>query len=167
MRQLLAAALATTALLSQPLLAHEYEHGDLHIDHPWSRAMPSVATTGAAYLIIRNSGDSADTLLSASTPAAGHTELHEHVHEDGLMKMRELPEVEIAAGEQVEFKPGGYHVMLFNLQQPLDAGTEFPLTLTFANAGEIEVNVHVEDNGGEHHGHGDHDDHHDSHDHHH
>lgn len=166
MRHLLAATLATTALLSQPLLAHDYKLGDLHIDHPWSRAMPAVATTGAAYLVIRNSGENTDTLLSASTPAAGKTELHEHVHEDGLMKMRELPQVEIAAGEQVEFKPGGYHVMMFNLKQPLDAGTKFPLTLTFAIAGEIEVDVHVEDNGGGHSDHGNHSDS-ESHDHHH
>lgn len=150
MRHLLAAALATTALLSQPLLAHEYQHGDLFIDHPWSRAMPATATTGATYLTIRNDGERADTLLGASTPAAGYTELHEHVHEDGLMKMREMPQVDIAAGEQVEFKPGGYHVMLFNLQQSLDAGTSFPMTLTFANAGEVEVEVQVEHNGAGH-----------------
>ncbi|SDU05964.1 copper chaperone PCu(A)C [Halopseudomonas salegens] len=150
MRHLLTAALATAALLAQPLLANEYKHGDLSIDNPWSRAMPAVAQTGAVYLTIRNDGDKTDTLLSASTPAAGKTELHEHVHEDGLMKMREMSEVIIAAGETVEFKPGGYHVMLFSLQQELSAGSELPLTLIFAEAGEIEVSVQVVPSRGSH-----------------
>ena len=72
----------------------------------------------------------------------------------GVMKMRAIPAIDIKAGAKVELKPGGYHVMLMELKQPLKNGDRFPLTLTFEKAGKIEVSVWVEDmaskGGGEH-----------------
>ena len=94
-------------------------------------------------MVIENRGDTSDTLMGAVTPVAGYTELHEHVHEGELMKMRRIKEVVIAPGEQVEFSPGGHHVMLFELKEPLVAGNKYPMTLTFERAGEVEVEVHV------------------------
>jgi len=132
-----------TALFSAQSMAHDYTAGDLHIEHPWSRALPPVAPTGAAYLTIENRGQHSDRLLAADTPIAGHAELHEHVHEDGLMKMQQINDIEIAPGERVEFTPGGHHIMLFDLQQPLVAGHSYPLTLTFEQAGEVAIEVVV------------------------
>lgn len=83
--------LGLTLLLPTLLVqAHEYEAGQLHIDHPWSREMPPVAPTAAAYFVIHNKGSEADRLLSVSTPVAGKAELHEHVHADGVMKMQQV-----------------------------------------------------------------------------
>lgn len=124
--------------------AHEFDSGELHVDHPWSRALPPVAKTGAAYLAITNHGVQADQLLGADTPAAAKVEMHEHLHADGVMKMQQVKELSIAAGEKLTFKPGGYHLMLFNLKQPLVAGETFPLTLHFAEAGDVEVVVNVQ-----------------------
>lgn len=125
--------------------AHEYDVADLHIIHPWARALPPVAPTGAAYLTIENRGTVADTLTEVSTPVAGHAEIHEHIHQDGLMKMQQIDGLPLPAGDSVNFKPGGYHIMLFNLKQPLVAGERFPLTLHFQQAGQLDVEVAVEE----------------------
>lgn len=146
MRALLTALLMGGTLLgvgNTQALAHEYTEGDLHIQHPWSRALPPVAPTGAAYMVIENRGETSDTLISASTPVAGYTELHEHVYQDDLMKMQRIEHVKIAPGEQVEFSPGGHHVMLFELKEPLVAGHSYPMTLTFERAGEVKIDVQV------------------------
>jgi copper(I)-binding protein len=142
---LLKKTLLIAALLSPSLFAnaHDYSVGNLHIEHPWSRAMPPVAPTAAAYFVVHNKGSDADRLLSASTPVAGKAELHEHIHADGLMKMQQVQNVEIPAGGEVKFEPMGYHVMLFNLKQQAKDGERFPLTLTFEKAGAVEVEIAV------------------------
>lgn len=125
--------------------AHDYTVGSLQVAHPWARASAGAAPTGAAYLAIENRGDAADRLLSASTPAAERAELHTHIHEGGVMKMREVEGgIELPAGEQVFLAPGGLHVMLMGLKAPLKEGERFPLTLTFEKAGELQVEVAVE-----------------------
>ncbi|WP_296129779.1 copper chaperone PCu(A)C [Pseudomonas sp. Ga0074129] len=143
---LLKKTLLIAALLSPSLFAnaHDYSVGNLHIEHPWSRAMPPVAPTAAAYFVVHNKGSEADRLLSASTPVAGKAELHEHIHADGLMKMQQVQSVEIPAGGEVKFEPMGYHVMLFNLKQQAKDGERFPLTLTFEKAGAVEVEIAVQ-----------------------
>lgn len=140
-KTLLALSLLLPSLFAQ---AHEFDVGQLHIDHPWSREMPPVAPTAAAYFVIHNKGSEADRLLSASTPVAGKAELHEHVHADGVMKMQQVQNVAVPAGDVVKFEPMGYHVMLFNLKQQAKDGERFPLTLTFEKAGSVEVEVAVQ-----------------------
>lgn len=134
---------ALVALLAAPAIAADFDVADIRISDPWSRALPPVSPTGAAYLTIHNRGEATDRLIGAQTPTAGHAELHEHVHQDGLMKMQKLESISIDAGEQVSFEPGGYHVMLFDLKQPLTEGTPFPLTLQFEKAGSVELEVEV------------------------
>ena len=122
-------------------LAHEFDAGSLHIDHPWSRTLRPVAPSTYGYLSIANHGEQADELLGADTPAADKVEIHEHKHVDGLMKMQQVQTLPIAPGETLVLQPGGYHLMLFNLKQPLVAGEHFPLTLHFSKAGDVEVVV--------------------------
>jgi hypothetical protein len=142
---LLKKTLLIAALLSPSLFAsaHAYNVGELHIEHPWSRQMPAVAPTAAAYFVVHNKGAEADRLLSVSTPHAGKAELHEHIHADDVMKMQQVQTVVIPAGGEVKFEPMGYHVMLFNLQQQAQDGERFPLTLTFEKAGQLDVEVAV------------------------
>ena len=140
-KTLLGLTLLLPALFAQ---AHEYEVGQLHIDHPWSREMPPVAPTAAAYFVVHNKGSEADRLIRVSTPVAGKAELHEHLHADGVMKMQQVQDVAIPAGGEVKFEPMGYHVMLFNLQQQAKDGERFPLTLTFEKAVDVEVEVAVQ-----------------------
>jgi len=132
-------------LLAATVAAHSFTLGPLELEHPWSRAMPESSSTGAVYLSIRNTGKEADTLLSASTPRADMAELHVHINDNGVMRMREVNGgLALAAGSQVKFMPGGYHIMLMGLKQPLKAGDRFPLTLKFAKTGSVTVEVLVE-----------------------
>lgn len=139
-RSLSFAALLACAL---PSVAAQYQAGDLLIDQPWSRELPPNAPAGAAYFTLHNQGGTVDRLIGASTPRAENSELHTHVHQDGLMKMQQIPAVEIPANGAVVFQPGGNHVMLFGLGKPLTAGEHFPLTLEFEKAGKVEVQVEV------------------------
>lgn len=132
-------------LLAGPVLAHDYQVGALHIAHPWARPLPPVVPSGAAYLQIENRGSNQEILVAAHSPIAEKVEVHEHVHLDGLMKMQKVDQLAIPPGDEVVFEPGGYHFMMFGLKQPLEAGGRFPLTLVFADAGSIEVQVMIEE----------------------
>ena len=140
------------------------------ISGAWARNSPMEATNGAAYLAITG-GTSDDQLVAASVDAtvAGKVELHETVAAgesgDGsmgapttvagdtmtattlapAMEMRPVEAIDVPAGKKVELKPGGYHIMLLDLVQPLVVGDSFDLTLTFAEAGEQVVTVEVKD----------------------
>lgn len=133
-------------LLTLPALAHHYTVGSLHIGHPWSRAMPAAMTNGAVYLKLNNHSPTADRLLAVSTPRAASAELHQHLDDHGVMRMRAVTNgVELPPGGSVALVPGGLHIMLMGLTAPLKAGERFPLTLRFARAGKIEVEVKIED----------------------
>jgi copper(I)-binding protein len=112
-------------------------------DHAWARASAGAASTGAAYVTITG-GAEADVLVSVTTPVATTAEVHETLIENGVTKMRPAASLPIPAGKVVTFKPGGYHVMLTGLKQPLAAGQSFPLTLTFAHAPPVTVDVKVQ-----------------------
>jgi hypothetical protein len=116
--------------------------GQLAVDNAWARATPGKSTTGAAYLTIRS--PTADRLVAASTPAANKAELHTMSMSGMVMKMRPLAGVDIPAGQPVTLAPGGMHIMLIGLKQPLKAGQSFPLTLSFDKAGTRTVEVAVE-----------------------
>lgn len=133
------------ALSSAPVLAGDYKLKDLVIDHPYARATPPGATTGGAYVTVENKGATSDKLLAASTPAAKSVEIHEMSMNGGMMTMRAVPGIEIKARAKVELKPGGYHLMLLDLKEPLKTGAKIPLTLVFEKAGKVEVSAWVED----------------------
>lgn len=142
-RFVLLAATAAVASLAMSPGAFAQNAGGPTIEHPWARATPGQSKTGAAYLTI-DGGASADKLVGVSTPVAGKAEVHSSMNENGVMKMREAGEIAVPAGQKVELKPGGYHVMLMDLKRPLKAGESFPMTLTFEKGGKREVTVPVE-----------------------
>jgi copper(I)-binding protein len=125
--------------------AHEYKVGELQIGHPYTRSTPPGAVTAAAYLSVENKGRTADRLLRAASPVAGLVELHSMSMDGNIMRMRAVPTVEVAPGAAVKFAPGSLHVMLQDLKRPLKKGERIPLTLTFAHAGEVKVELAVED----------------------
>ena len=142
----LRAALAAIAFAAAAgsVVAHEYKAGTVTLTHPWARATPPGAKVGAAYFLIEASKAGGDTLIAAKADVAGRVELHTHLHEGGVMKMRQVPNVPVAAGGKVTFQPSGYHVMLIDLKQPLKEGDLLPITLVFEKAGEIKVEATVE-----------------------
>lgn len=140
--------LLLAALLSPAcyVAAHEHAKGHLAIAHPWSMELPPNAPTVAAYFVISNAGPDADRLIGVDSPIAGAAQLHEHVNKDGLMKMQQVPTVDIPAGGAVTFAPMAYHVMLLDLKDrsTLTDGQTFPLTLHFEKTGDVTVQVMVQ-----------------------
>lgn len=119
--------------------------GGIVIKDPFTRASPTGAETGGAFVTIVNSGTTADRLVSASSPAAQTVELHETVDDNGVMKMEPRPEGwEIPAGGTLELKPGGKHIMLIGLTAPLEAGKKIQMTLNFEKAGAQTIDVPVQ-----------------------
>ncbi len=111
--------------------------GPIELREAWARASPGGAQNGAAYLTIV--APAGDRLVAVATPAAAKAELHTMAMENGVMKMRPLAALDLPAGQAVTLKPGGVHIMLLDLQQPLREGATLPLTLTFDKAGPREV----------------------------
>jgi hypothetical protein len=133
------------AVVASSAYAHEYKLGDLVIDHPWSRATPPAAKTGAGYMTILNKGTTADRLIAISSAAAGRVEVHRMTMDGTIMRMRPVPEgVEIGPGESVKLEPGGYHLMMMDLREPLKQGQKVPVTLRFERAGQVTVDLAVE-----------------------
>jgi periplasmic copper chaperone A len=113
------------------------------VSQPWARASAGAATTGAAYVTLTG-GASDDTLVGVSAPVADTVQVHESSAEGGVMRMRQVTGgVAIPARKTVSLQPGGYHIMMIGLHQPLVAGQSFPLTLTFAHAAPATVTVTV------------------------
>src|SRR5262249_8513782 len=109
------------SVLSQAALAQ------ITIDKPWTRATAPVAK-GGGYMAIQNKGAASDRLVSASSPVAERVELHVHVHEGGVMKMREVPGgYEVPARGTFELKPGGAHLMFMDIKRPFKEGEKIPV----------------------------------------
>ena len=140
----------TLALAASAALGHSHEKGDIQVRHPWARATPPGATVAAGYLEIRNNGKEPDRLLSASTPVAKRVEMHVTEHAEHVAKMRQLRAFEVPGRERLTLSPGGAHLMLVDIVQPLKRGERFPLTLRFERAGELEVEVEVQELGARH-----------------
>jgi copper(I)-binding protein len=128
-----------------PAQAEDVTAGSLKISSPWARATPKGASIGGAYLTIVNTGTEPDRLIGGSSDVAGRVEIHEMSMDNGIMKMRLLANgAEIKPGQTVEFKPGGYHIMLVGMKEPLKPGEHFKATLEFAKAGKVDVTFTVE-----------------------
>ena len=146
MNRILSGALALVLTLS-PIAAFAHDVvtlGALEISGAFSRATLPNAPVGAGYLTITNTGTADDTLVSATSPAAGVTQIHEMKMEGDVMKMNEVEGgLVIPAGQSVTLEPGGFHIMFMELKQAFVEGSMVPVTLTFANAGTVEVELMV------------------------
>jgi len=142
-RFLLAAAPALLVAAGLPAAAQEIRAGDLLVQQPWTRAAGQGAT-GGGFLSISNRGAAADRLLSASSPDARAVELHTMIRDGDVMRMRPVASVEIPAGQTVALRPGGLHLMLIGLSQPLREGDAVPVVLRFERAGQVEVALSVQ-----------------------
>ena len=138
LRHVISAALMATAT------AAFAQAGAIKVEKPFARATAPGAAVGGGYAIIRNSGSAPDRLVGASSPASARVELHEMAMADNVMRMREVKGIDVPANGTVELRPGGYHLMLMELKQPLKQGEKVPVTLKFEKAGEVKVELAVE-----------------------
>ncbi|MEM9669534.1 MAG: copper chaperone PCu(A)C [Pseudomonadota bacterium] len=145
LKYLVSAAILATLPLGA--LAHEFAAEGIKIDHPWARPTVTTRQPAAVFFHLDNKGEADDRLISAEVPeaVAGSAEIHTTLNDEGIMRMRRLADgIAIPAGEEVPVAPGGHHIMLFDLTEPLSEGMRFPVTLTFEQAGDVEVEVVVE-----------------------
>ncbi|WP_421239302.1 copper chaperone PCu(A)C [Aeromonas enteropelogenes] len=106
------------------------------------RLLPPGTPNSAAFMVLKNDADQAVKLVAASSPAAGRAELHTHLHENGVMKMRQVESIEIPAKGEVVLKPGSLHIMLFEIGT-LSEQTPMPLTLTLDDGQQLALSLPV------------------------
>ena len=116
---------------------------DLTIHDPYVRLAPPNAPATGAFMVIKNAGSSDRQLVKAESNVAKAVQLHNHVNENGVMKMREVPSIEVKANGQAELKPGSYHIMLIDLTTELKEGDTVPLTLHFDDGTSQQVSAPV------------------------
>ena len=133
--------LAAGLLLSAGAFAGSADQ--VSVDNPYVRLAPPNAPATGAFMVIRNAGDKDVTVVKADNPASRVTELHTHLNEGGVMKMRPVPAIEVKAKGEAVLKPGGLHVMLIDLKAPMKEGDVVPITLTFDDGSTRKVDAKV------------------------
>jgi len=148
------------SVVSAVVLAHDHQSmtkppqvhkSNIMIHMPWSRALPPVATNGAAYLMVHNNGATIDTIIEIKSPIATSVMMHNNVSDNGNVRMEHVGQLAVKPRGMVTFKPGGLHIMLMGLKGPLVAGQSFPITVVMEKAGEITAVVNIKQNNVEHH----------------
>ena len=143
MTKLLAATLAV--LLTSAAFAHEVKVGDLQIIHANIPAPMNGAQVAAGYMGISNEGTTPDELIGVEVGFAAQAMLHTtEFSADGVATMKHVPALEIPADDTVVLEPGGYHIMLMGLTQPLNVGDIVPATLIFQQGGRVEIEFMVD-----------------------
>jgi copper(I)-binding protein len=135
--------LVRTIVVACALAASSAALAQVAVTDPWVRGtVPAQKSTGA-FMQLKPAADVA--LVGVASPVAGIAEIHEMKMDAGVMRMSSVPRLDLAAGKVVDFVPGGYHVMLMDLKQPLKEGDHVPFTLTFQDKGgkRFAVEVHA------------------------
>jgi len=141
--------IATTVIFaSLSLWAQEAKTGRVIISGAYSKATVAGQTAGSGFMKITSTGPS-DQLVGVSSPAATEVQMHSMIMDGNTMKMRQMGTIEIPANSSVELSPGGLHLMLMGLKNPLKAGDIIKIKLKFASSGEVEVNFPVQSMGNE------------------
>lgn len=135
---LVALSLALTLLCAVQARASERARAEA----AWVPEPPAVARHAAAYVTLLG-GTEPDRLVGVSSPAAEVAEMHETSMAGGVLRMRPIATLPLAAGQRIEFLPGGYHIMLINVRKPLLAGATIPLELRFEKAGRVQLEAEV------------------------
>lgn len=142
---LLRGAFAVTAatLVTFSVTAQQASSSGIAVEQPWARAAVQ-GGVGGAFMRIENRGTASDRLVSATSPAARTVELHTTVRDGDVMRMRPVQAIEVPAQGAVQLQPGGLHMMLIGLNQPLKQGEHVPVTLTFERAGTVTIDLAVQ-----------------------
>lgn len=110
----------------------------------WVRASIGAASNSAAYMKLTTEGETGDRLIAVETPVAQRAELHNHIMEDGIARMRAVDVIDVGPEEPVTLEPGGLHIMLMGLKEKLELGATLPLTLSFEKAGDMDVDLPIQ-----------------------
>ncbi|TNC63554.1 copper chaperone PCu(A)C [Rubellimicrobium roseum] len=149
---LLRSALAALLLLAAPAWAHDdaakgvsLQQGDIGIHDAYALSPRPGAPTGSVFMMIHNHGSTPDRLVGATSPLAERVEIHTHMEEDGVMRMRAVEGgLELPAGGMLLLARGGEHLMFLGVTPPFAEGATVPVTLLFEKAGEVALEVPVD-----------------------
>lgn len=116
---------------------------DVVVQEPYVRLAPPNAPATGAFMVIRNIGAKDLKVIKADNPLSKITELHTHLNDGGVMKMRPVSAIEIKAKGEAVLKPGGLHVMMIDLKGPMKEGDSVPITLSFDDGSSKVVEAKV------------------------
>lgn len=114
----------------------------IEVSGGWIRLLPAGVPAGG-YLALRNSGERAMTLVGASSPDYHMVMIHKTVEQGGMSQMIDVDKIEVPAGGEVSFSPGGYHLMLMNPTRDIAVGSKIPVTLKFSDGKEVTAQFEV------------------------
>ena len=125
------------------LLAASAANAQVQIENAWARATAPGAPVAGGYMTMRNKGNAPDRLIGASSSAAAKVELHVHIKEGEVMKMRQVAAYDVPPNGAFELKPGGAHLMFVQIARPFKEGDKIQVKLRFEKAGEVNAEFHV------------------------
>lgn len=135
-------------LVATPATAHHdeevFRRGGLIVSHLWSPQTSARSDAVEVFITISNTEETPERLLSVSTPFTADGRFQALVVVDGILRITEVPAIEIAPGQTITLQRGAATLILADVKRPLTAGTHFEMTLKFAKAGELEVEVEIE-----------------------
>lgn len=137
------ARLAAATLLAGLSCCSAALAGDIRVTDPYARAVPPGQPNSAVFMSLRNSSRDARALVAAESGAANTVELHTHVKEGGMMRMRKIERIDLPAGETVTLQPGGLHVMLIGLTQALEPDASVDVTLIYDDGSKDRIKAPV------------------------
>lgn len=143
-KQLISFSLFACGLLATSTSAWADAAADVSVEAPYVRAVPPGQPNSAAFMKLNNNGAAAHSVVNAKSTVSKVVELHTHTMEDGMMKMRQIPKMDIPANSSLELKPGGLHVMFIGLEQQLKPGDTVNFTLVFEDGSEAEIQAPVQ-----------------------
>lgn len=130
-----------TSLTSLPVLANQAD--DATISAPFAREVPPGAPASASFMTIENASGTPLKIISAESDVSKVVELHTHTNDNGVMRMRKIPSIEVPASGKTELKPGGLHIMLIGPHKPLKMGQEVSVKLNFEDGSSKTVSMPV------------------------
>ncbi|MGH1406852.1 MAG: copper chaperone PCu(A)C [Rhodomicrobiaceae bacterium] len=148
MKVLFSSLFAVLVFITSPVFAGDEKMketaSNLSISHVWGK--PNYGPNGAAYFTLKNNGKTARHLIGASSPLSDRVELHTHLKEDGVMKMRKMKDgIIVKPGETLHFKPAGNHIMLMSMKEKLKPGATYDLQLKFKDGSTEKLKVAIKD----------------------
>lgn len=139
-----AAILLGSLFISTMASAMSKEEASLiQVSKPYAREVPPGAMASASFMTLKNTSDHDIYLIQADSNVAKKVELHTHIHDNGVMRMRQVPDIKIPAHGMTMLQPGGFHIMLIGLQQKLVKGNDIKVTLTFKDGSHKTVTMPV------------------------
>lgn len=131
------------ALASTPLIAATSAADDVTVVDPYVRAVPPGQPNSASFMKLQNTSTTKHAIVKAESPVSKVVELHTHIMEGGLMKMRQVKQIDVPAQGQTRLKPGGLHVMFIGLKSELKPGQIVPVTLIFEDGSKTTIQARV------------------------